>query len=259
MPEMIKILIVEDEYPAAERLQRLVAKADPDTEIVEVVDSVQMANAWLDQSGYPDLILSDIQLSDGLSFQIYENRQMGCPIVFTTSYDEYAIKAFKVQGIDYLLKPIKEAELAASLQKFRQVYGRFSSPEYSNNLDKLIGQLMPKTYKNRFLIKSADQLIPIHEEQIAYFYTTNQWVCLVKNDGQTHMVDYTLEELEQMLNPKQFFRLNRQFMAHLTAIHKIYQHFNGKLKVDLSPVNKEEVLVSKEKAPVFKRWLEGDN
>jgi DNA-binding LytR/AlgR family response regulator len=259
MPELIKILIVEDEYPAAERLQKLVAKTDPNSEIVGLIDSVEAANNWLDLSGYPDLILSDIQLSDGLSFQIYENRKMECPIVFTTSYDEYAIKAFKVQGIDYLLKPIKETELGASLQKFRQVYSRFSALDYSSNLDKLIEQFLPKTYKNRFLIKSADQLIPIHEDQIAYFYTTNQWVCLVRNDGQTHMVDYTLEELEQMLNPKQFFRLNRQFMARLTAIHKIYQHFNGKLKIDLSPVNKEEVLVSKEKAPVFRRWLEGEN
>jgi DNA-binding LytR/AlgR family response regulator len=258
MPESINILIIEDEYPAAERLQKLVHKVDQNATIIQVIDSVEAANNWLDTHEQPDLILSDIQLSDGLSFQIYENRPMDCPIIFTTSYDEYALKAFKVQGIDYLLKPIKEAELDLALKKFRQVYGKFSSTVYNDNLSQLIGQLMPKSYKSRFVIKSADQLIPIQEEQIAYFYTTNQLVCMVKIDGSSHMVDYKLEELENMLNPQLFFRLNRQFISRLSSIHKIHQHFNGKLKIELAPVCKEEVLVSKEKVPVFRRWLEGE-
>jgi len=258
MPELIKVVIIEDEYPSAERLHKLVMKVDQDVEIVASLESIQEANKWLDEHETPNLILSDIQLSDGLSFQIYDYRLIKCPIIFTTSYDEYALKAFKVQGIDYLLKPIKETELSTALKKYRQMYSGFSSAEYNSNLNELIGQLMPKSYKSRFLIKFGEQLIPVQEEQINYFYTTNQLVCLVKSDGTSHIVDYKLEELEGMLNPDTFFRINRQFIARMSSIHKIHQHFNGKLKLDLIPNCKEEVLVSKEKVPVFRRWLEGE-
>ena len=256
----MKTLIIEDEYPAAERLEKLIHKVDTDIKIVAVLGSIEAAGKWLASNPPPDLIFSDIQLSDGLSFQIFEQFSVKTPIIFTTSYDEYAVKAFKVKSIDYLLKPIKLQELEAALAKFREMQKAFSPTDYALKVESLLDNLQltgPRKYKTRFLVKQHDQLVPVSQEEIAYFVTANEMVCLVRKDGKQFLVDYTLEELEKLLDPQYFFRLNRQFISAMPAIVKIHNYFNGKLKLELKPDTTDEVLVSREKAQVFKEWMEG--
>jgi DNA-binding LytR/AlgR family response regulator len=255
----MKALIIEDEYPAAERLTKLVYKADETIEIAAVLESIEAAKRWFASHPAPDLIFSDIQLSDGLSFVIFEEIDVKSPIIFTTSYDEYAIKAFKVKSIDYLLKPIKPYELVAAIEKFKETQVAFSANDYTLKMQSLLDSL-PMTgrkYKTRFLVQQQDQLLPIPQEQIAYFFTANEMVCLVRNDNRQFLVDYTLEELEKLLNPSYFFRLNRQYIASLPAVQKIHTYFNGKLKLELHPEPSHDILISREKASYFKEWMEG--
>ena len=255
----MKTIIIEDEYPAAERLQQLLGKLDAPVEVLTVQQSVSGAIRWLTENHPPDLIFSDIQLSDGLSFQIFDAVPVRSPIVFTTSYDEYAIKAFKVKSIDYLLKPIKLPELQGAVRKFREMQPSARAGDYALKIESLLDSLpMPgKKYKNRFLVKQQEQLLPVSREEIAYFFASNGLVCLVRHDGRQFMMDYTLEELEQLLEPMHFFRLNRQFIATLSSIAQIHTYFNGKLKLELQPRMSGEVIVSREKVPAFKEWIEG--
>ncbi|SKB82541.1 LytR/AlgR family response regulator transcription factor [Dyadobacter psychrophilus] len=254
----MKVVIIEDEYPAAERLEKLIKKLDPKIEIIAVLESVESAKRWFAGAHQVDLIFSDIQLSDGLSFQIFEAFPAHSPIVFTTSYDEYAIKAFRVKSIDYLLKPIKLPELADAIKKFDGLKEDFSPKSYARKVESLLDSLemSKKAHKTRFLVKNGEQLIPIHQDQVAYFYTANELACLVGTDGRQYLVDYKLEELETLVDPASFFRLNRQFIASVSAIQKIHTYFNGKLKIQLRPETAQEVIVSREKAPAFKSWLE---
>jgi DNA-binding LytR/AlgR family response regulator len=224
-----------------------------------VQQSVSGAVRWLTDNPSPDLIFSDIQLSDGLSFQIFDTVPVSSPIVFTTSYDEYAIKAFKVKSIDYLLKPIKLAELQGAVRKFREMQPLARAGNYALKIESLLDSLpMPgKKYKNRFLVKQQEQLLPVSREEIAYFFASNGLVCLVRHDGRQFIVDYTLEELELLLEPAHFFRLNRQFIATLPSIAQIHTYFNGKLKLELQPRMAGDVIVSREKVSAFKEWIEG--
>jgi len=255
---MTKILLIEDEYPAAERLSKMILSLG-DTQIVASLDSIESSVKYLSRTPPIDLIFSDIQLSDGLCFTIFEQVELQAPIIFTTSYDEYAIRAFKVKSIDYLLKPIKSEELEKAYKKYKAVYQTFEKSLYNTQIASLLkelGQQQTKTYQKRFLVKHQEQLIPISYEQIAYFYAANKMVCVATQEGKQFLVDYTLEELEELLDPALFFRLNRQFIASVQSIHKIHQYFNGKLKLELSPATTEEVIVSREKSPVFQQWLE---
>ncbi|RDC61938.1 LytR/AlgR family response regulator transcription factor [Adhaeribacter pallidiroseus] len=255
---MTTTIIIEDEYPAAERLEKLLLKLNSPVQILAVIQSVSGALAWLAENPAPDLIFSDIQLSDGLSFQIFEEFPVKSPIIFTTSYDEYAIKAFKVKSIDYLLKPIKFQELQTAVHKFKEMQ-LLSVNDYSLKIDSLLDSLQTtgKRYKNRFLVKHHEQLVPIQKEEIAYFFTSNGLVCLVRRDAKHFLIDYHLEELEKLLEPSYFFRLNRQVIATLPAIQHIHTYFNGKLKLDLQPKLTQEVVVSREKVQAFKEWMEG--
>lgn len=254
----MKVLIIEDEYPAAERLQKLLHKLDSELTVVAVLDSVSQSKPWFDPNPDVDLIFSDIQLGDGLSFQIFETYQGHAPIIFTTSYDEYAIRAFKVRSIDYLLKPIKLPELEGAIAKFRAMKMPVSAPDLALKMESLLDALSVSSRKNksRFLVKNGDQLIPVPQEDIAYFFTAQEITCLVRRDGKQFLVDYTLEELDALLNPAVFFRLNRQFIGSMSAIARIHTYFNGKLKLDILPDPGQEVLVSREKAALFKAWLE---
>lgn len=250
-------LIIEDEYPAAERLTKLIKKIDADFQIVEVLDSVNNAINWFDNNTMPDLIFSDIQLSDGLSFEIFESVLVKSPVIFTTSYDAYAIKAFKLRSIDYLLKPIKIQELQQAIQKFKDMSNALLINQLQS-MENLIDNLpiSAKKYKSRFLVRQQDQLLPIAQEEIAYFLTANEMVCLITKDNKQFLVDYKLEDLENLLNPQYFFRINRQIIAHIDSIATIHLHFNGKLKLDLKPTCNAEVFVSREKANLFKTWVE---
>ena len=254
----MNILIIEDEYPAAGRLEKLIRKLDPRIEVSAVLESVEAARRWFLSGGTVDLIFSDIQLSDGLSFQIFEEFPAHSPIIFTTSYDEYAIKAFRVKSIDYLLKPIKLPELAGALKKYEAMRSDFSPKAYARKIEMLLDsfEIARRPHKTRFLVKHGGQLIPVNQEEVAYFYSANEMSCLVTGDGRQYLVDYKLEELETLVDPLVFFRLNRQFIARITAIRKIHTYFNGKLKIELYPQASQEVVVSREKAPAFKAWLE---
>ncbi|GGF24543.1 LytR/AlgR family response regulator transcription factor [Hymenobacter cavernae] len=255
------VLLLEDEYPAAERLQRLLQQAAPDAEVVAVLDSVSSTLTWLAAHPAPDLILSDIQLADGLSLEVFEQAIVSSPVIFTTAYDAYAIQAFKANSVDYLLKPVKLAELQTALTKLRQ-WRTPAAPapdDSAQRLERLIESLPRpnQAYKARFLVRSGEQLLPLLASQIAWCQSRNEVTTLTATDGRRYVVDYTLEQLEKLLDPQQFFRLNRQFIAHLQAVQRLHPYFNGKLKLDLAPAPSEEVVVSREKANALKSWLEG--
>lgn len=250
-------LIIEDEFPAAERLQAILLKVAPEYLQVATLGSVREAIPWLRSHPAPDLILSDIQLSDGLSFDIYEQVPVSSPIIFTTAYDDYAIKAFKLNSIDYLLKPVKPQELRKALDKLQSVRAPLP-PVQLQELVQLLRKPEAKVYKQRFLVEGKDQLLVIGEAEIAYFMTAHEIVYLVRTDGKRWAVEYTLDQLAEMLDPLRFFRLNRQFIGHIGAIARIHPFFNGKLKLQLTPDPGEEILVSREKAPGFRLWLEGE-
>ncbi len=255
----MKILIIEDEYPAAERLQRLLEELPEATEVVGVLDSVEASVKWLREQTAPDLILSDIQLSDGLSFEIFEKILTSTPIVFTTSYDEYAIQAFRVRSIDYLLKPIKLQELKRAIAKYQQFRQDFSKNDQLQKMEQLLDSLnhSGKQHKRRFLVKKGEQLLPLTDEEIAYFYTENELVFMHTHAGKKYVVDYTLEQLEQLLDPARFFQINRQFILQMEAIEKIHAYFSNRYKLMVQPRPQEDVIVSKGKAKAFRLWLEG--
>ena len=276
------ILLLEDEYPAAERLQRLLTQAAPGVQVLAVLDTVAAALAWLAANPAPDLILSDIQLADGLSLEIWEQAVVPSPVIFTTAFDAYAIRAFQANSIAYLLKPVKLAELQAALAKLRQwpkvglkvkseelksgddLGSAFNSSLLTFNsptspIERLLDALPRpgRPYKTRFLVRQGEQLLPLPVAEIAWFLSRNETVTLVAADGRRFVLDYTLEQLETLLDPAQFFRLNRQVIAHLPAVRRLHPHFGGKLLVELHPAPAEGILVSREKANAVKAWLEG--
>lgn len=252
----MKCLLIEDEYPAAERLRALLTKVAPTAELLAVVESVAAARHWLSTHPSPDLIFSDVQLSDGLSFEIFASFPVEAPVIFTTAYDAYAMEAFRVNSIDYLLKPVTPTALAAALAKYRA-----GEAAATNRLRDLLAQWQTETtpaYKRRFVVESRDQLIPVEEGDIAFFYTVHEVVYLVRRDGQKYPVDFTLDQLGQKLDPASFFRVNRQYLCHLQAIARIHPYFNGRLKLHLQPAAPDELTVSREKARPFRQWLEGE-
>lgn len=255
----MKVLIIEDEYPAAERLEKMLDRMDDTIQVSAVLESVEAATRWLRNNPAPDLILSDIQLSDGLSFEIYEQVLVQSPIIFTTSYDEYAIRAFKHKSIDYLLKPIKFEELQRAIEKYRDLHRKPSDVSHAAQLEKLLDTLSHtgRSHKKRFLVKKGEQLIPIADEETAYFYTENELVYLITQANKKYVVDYTLEQLDSLLDPARFFRINRQFIVSLAAVQQIHTYFSSRLKLQLHPDPALEVLVSKGQVKRFKAWLEG--
>ena len=248
----MKVVIIEDEAPAARRLVGLIQEIDPSMQVVSVIESVEEGIEYLSKNPAPDVIFSDIQLADGISFIIFEKILPLCPIVFITAFDQYAIKAFEVNSIDYLLKPISKEQLERSIGKLK----RFNSTEAKPQMQNLIADLVPKKPKQRFLISKGDSLIPVHAVDIAYIYTEDKAVMIKTLTGSSYFISYSLDELEQQLDEEVFFRLNRQVIANLAAINKISNYFNGKLKIDLKPAYSGEVIVSRSKAPLFKSWLE---
>lgn len=265
------VLLLEDEYPAAERLQRLLLQAAPEAQVLAVLDSVTGAVQWLSTNPAPDLILSDVQLADGLSLDVFDQLIVRSPVIFTTAYDAYAIRAFKANSVDYLLKPVKLTELQAALTKLREWRTAPSEitaaptptatdeGETARRLERLLDALPrpDRQYKTRFLVRSGEQLLPLAVSQVAWFQSRHETTTLATTDNRRFVVDYTLEQLESLLDPTLFFRINRQFIAQLPAVQRLHPHFNGKLLLELQPTPSEEVLVSREKAAAVKSWLEG--
>lgn len=254
---MPNALIIEDEAPAARRLQSLLQEVAPQWQIMEVIDNIEDTVGWLKSHQMPQLIFMDIQLADGLSFSIFEQVTIKTPIIFTTAYDEYAIKAFQVNSIDYLLKPIDKDKLQKSIKKFEELHQKqeLTTP----NIEQLLHFLQDKSqdYKNRFLVKMGERLIPIEQQEIAYFMAEDKIVLLVTHQNKKFAIDYTLDRLENLLNPTYFFRLNRKFFVRFDAIQQIHSYFNGKLKIDILPNPNTDVVVSRDKSSSFKDWLDG--
>lgn len=251
----MKIVIIEDEAPAARRIAQLIKECRPNAEILGPLDSVEAAVEWCSKHAAPDLAFMDIQLADGLSFEIFEATTIKCPVIFTTAYDEYAIKAFKVNSIDYLLKPINKTDLGAAFDKYDQLRAA-ATPTF--DISELVKNFSRQNdYKTRFLVKQGQRLIPIDIENVAYFFAEDKLVFLVTTDNHKYIVDYTLEQLEGQLNPQHFFRANRKVITTLAAVKDIHLSFNGKLKLYLKPdfTGKEEIFVSRERASDFKSWL----
>ncbi len=252
----MEVLIIEDEQLGAEKLSRLLISIDDSITIAGNTRSIKSSVEWLLQHRHPDIILMDIELTDGQSFEIFNHVAIKSMVIFTTSYDEYALQAFKVNSVDYLLKPIKKGELKNALDKYQQWQQKFSSSAL--NVEQLIQELkrqQPKAWRSRFLVKQGQKLLSVETPDIAYFYADGRLSYFVTWSKQKYIVDYTIEDLEQMLDPQQFYRVNRGFVLHIKSIAQIHNYFNGKLKLELRPNIDKEVLVSRERATEFKEWM----
>jgi DNA-binding LytR/AlgR family response regulator len=257
---MIKALIIEDESLIARQLQSKIASVADDIQILEILPSLKTAKRWLMNNAEPDLMFMDIQLSDGISFEIFEHFQLKCPVIFTTAYDEYAVRAFKVNGIDYLLKPVDTDDLKKAIQKARMVIG--NSDMAPNNVPDLMQTLQNPDkkvpiYKEKFVVSVKRNWVPVMTKDIALFLRDNL-IYIYTFSGEKYITDYTtLDEIEELLNPKFYYRSNRQSIIHIDAIQSIKPLENQKLVLHLKPPLSMAQDISREKAPAFKKWWEG--
>lgn len=251
----MNILIIEDERPNAERLRRLIQGIKPQANILSVLESVSESVEWLESHERPDLIMMDIKLSDGLSFEIFDKTQLvDIPIIFTTAYDEYAIKAFKQYSIDYLLKPVDKDELAMAFEKYDQLdimVNKATNP----SIEKLLDEFRPKNFRTRFLLSYRDGFKTVMVSDVLYFYSEQKITKARLADGTDEIIPHTMDELEQQLDPKLFFRANRQFIICINAVEHVYNYFNNKLKVAMRKNTDVEIIVSRDKAPLLKNWM----
>lgn len=259
----MKVIIVEDEELAAEGLTISLKRVDKTIEVVAILDSVKTAVVWFQNNPAPDLAFFDIQLADGVSFEIFDKCNVTSPVIFTTAYDEYALRAFKVNSIDYLLKPISVSDLSKAFEKWRLLKGTsVATPQYLDETTMRQMMLMmtqriaPPPYKTRFMVKIGDHLQTIPVEDIDFFMGENKIVWLYHKNGRKYIIDYNLEQLEELLEPDRFFRLNRQFITAIQCIKDVISYSNSRLKIVFqNPPNKEDVIMSREKVEAFKRWM----
>jgi len=251
---MYKVLIIEDEKPAAEWLKQLIVKFDSQISILNVIDSISGAVEWFQKNQAPDLVFMDIQLADGLSFAIFEQVKVPCPVIFTTAYEEYAIKAFKVNSVDYLLKPIAYNELEASFQKFGTK--QRVVPEVTIEILNKVKEMLQKQYKTRFVIKVGEHLKSIPVEDILFFYSLDKATFLCTADFKTYLVDYSLDRISEMVEERRFFRINRKYILNNQSIADIVFYSNSRLKIKLKKPDEESIIVSRDKVAAFKEWLD---
>ena len=257
----MKVLIIEDEELAVKKLQKTLAAVDSTADVVGVADSIRSSVNWLENNPTPDLILMDIELADGQSFEIFEKVEVKSTVIFTTSYDEFALKAFKVNSVDYLLKPIQKEDLEAALDKFKKMKNIYGGTNGSTalNVDSLVKELQlklqPKEYRKRFLVKHAQKLVSIEVDDIGYFYSDGRLNFFKTNDNKKYVVDYTMDELEEMLNPEVYFRISRSFYVSIASVDQIHDYFGNRLLLTLKPAVDKEALVSREKVTDFKKWM----
>jgi len=254
---MYKILIIEDEKPAAEWLRQLILKFNSQITILAIIDSVSGAVEWFQQNPTPDLVFMDIQLADGLSFEIFERTKVLCPVIFTTAYEEYAIKAFKVNSVDYLLKPIAYSELETAFQKFgERVQSTQSTPSVTIELLNKVKEMLRKQFKTRFVIKVGEHLKSITVEDILFFYSLEKATYLCTADFKTYLVDYSLDRISEMIDEHRFFRINRKYILSNQSIADIVFYSNSRLKIKLKKPGEESIIVSRDKVSAFKEWLD---
>ena len=248
----MKILIVEDEELAVKKLQKTLLSIDRMVEVVGVTDSIKSTVDFLKQNSAPDLILMDIELADGQSFEVFNMVPVKNPVIFITSYDEYALKAFKVNSVDYLLKPVQKDELEAALNKYKELNATDHNDKGSSDINNLIkelqSKLQPKEYRKRFLVS-------IEVDDIAYFYSDGRLNFFKTRDNRKFVVDYTMDELSDMLDPEKYFRISRSFYVSVESIDQIHDYFGNRLLLNLTPALDKEALVSREKVMDFKKWM----
>ena len=254
----MKILIVEDEDLAVKKLQKTLLSIDKMVEVSGVTESIQDTVDFLKENPSPDLILMDIELADGQSFEIFNLTEVKAPVIFITSYDEYALKAFKVNSVDYLLKPVQKDELEAALNKYKLLKGNGTSKN-NNDINTLIKELQtklqPKEFRKRFLVKQAQKLVSVEVDDIAYFYSDGRLNFFKTTDNRKFVVDYTMDELSEMLDPDKYFRISRSFYVSIDSIDQIHDYFGNRLLLHLKPAVDKEALVSREKVMDFKKWM----
>jgi two-component system, LytTR family, response regulator len=250
----MRILIVEDEKLSAQRLQGMLKALVPDANIVKITDSIDATISYLNQDPSIDLGLFDIQLADGLSFEIFENIPISFPVIFTTAFNEYAIRAFKVNSIDYLLKPIDEKELRYAIEQFQAANNPrptiLSDPKIARAL-----KMLTKEYKSRFVVKVGEHLRVIPVDEIALFYSMEKAIYIKTTDERNYPIDFSLDELEELLNPENYFRISRKHLVSLAAITDIVAYTGSRLKIKLQVPTEEDLLVSRDRATEFKGWL----
>lgn len=250
----MKVLIVEDEQAAVRRLQKLLTDIDPTIEVLGAVSSIEMAVNWFQSNPAPDLTLMDIHLADGSSFEIFEKTEVTSPIIFATAYDEYALKAFKVNAIDYLLKPIKQHELEQAIRKVTKSGKGEESGEAL--IQKLAEAGFIKKHK-RILVKMGQAIKLIDLDQVAYFYSRDKISFAVLPGNKRYPLDQSLDQIEQMIDPGHYFRINRQFIVKMEAIEEMIAYSKSRVKLKMNPPTEEDAIVSKERSPEFKKWLLG--
>lgn len=259
----MKVLIIEDEQFAQDELKRLLAETSFDVEVLACFESIEETVEWFEENKEPDLVFMDIQLSDGLSFEIFQQTKVTCPIVFTTAFENYAIRAFKVNSIDYLLKPIEMKDLESALNKYNSL-NKGAAEEEEGNVALSIDQVQQllklseeqKEFKKRFIIKSGDRLRHVSVDDIAYFYAEDDYTYLVAKEGAKFIISFKLDELVNMLDPNDFFRLSRKYIANIHSIKLANKYFNSRLEVILQPEAKDQILISRVRVPDFLDWLE---
>lgn len=251
----MKVIVIEDEKLAAERLTDMIHQYDSNIEVVARLDSVKRSIEWFNNQNHPDLAFFDIQLSDGLSFEIFEKTVVNCPVVFTTAFNEYAIRAFKVNSVDYLLKPIDNEELNAAFEKFKKNYTGNEVIRQQEVFDRVL-HLLTNNHKKRFVIKVGEHIRSIATDNILYFYSLEKATFLHTADDHNYVIDYSLEQVEDLVDPARFFKINRKYMITIEAIDDIITYSNSRLKIELKHSDDNDVIVAREKVKQFKSWLD---
>jgi two-component system, LytTR family, response regulator len=253
----MNILIIEDEPIAANKIKDILKSVMPKARLAPVLDTIDESVAYL-KDNTPDLIFLDIELADGSSFEIFKAIEISSPIIFTTAYNQYAIQAFEVNSVDYLLKPITAESVSKALANLQRMRASFSYQEIRQSINELRDIGEAKKYKTSFLVKSGESLIPITQDSIAYFFASNKWVYLVTKNGKEHLINYSLGEVEALLDPIVFFRIARNYLVKKDAIVKLTPYYKGQVTVEIDPKNKEQIVVSRARTGDLKQWLSGE-
>jgi DNA-binding LytR/AlgR family response regulator len=250
----MRVIIIEDELPAANRLTKMLQTISDELEVVKRIDSVEAGVKYLQSTDNIDLIFMDIQLADGISFDIFQQTEVKSPVIFTTAFDQYTLKAFKVNSIDYLLKPIDEKELEQAVEKYRQLYDKKENG-FSDKVLKMVQEMNKTQYKERLLIKRGQQLSYLKTESTAYCYADGKLCYAVDFSNNKYLLESNLSQLEEQLHPNRFYRINRQLLVNIEAVSKVHTWLGGRLKLEISPITSSDTVVSRERVNGFKEWL----
>lgn len=249
----MKVLIIEDEQPTALRLKKLLTEIDPGIEVLDILDSVATCIKWYDENLHPDLVFQDIHLADGSSFEIFEQITVRTPVIFITAYDQYALQAFKVNSISYLLKPVRKSDLADALNKFREFRPQSGLPDYAS----LMWEMKNNGFPKRFVVRYGQKIKAVEVADIAYFFTESGNSFFKTFDNHLYPLDHSLDKLDAMLDPALFYRINRQVIIHFKAIREMYSWSKSRVRIILDPPSEFETIASTDRSGDFKQWLTG--